>query len=449
MRRELDPQLEATVREQLTRLIDAIETTPPEAVDMNMIVDIPGPSRLDQARARAAARRRRTLILASTAVAAAAAAVLAFVVVPGDSRSDVVSGGGDRTTTTTTEATSTTATTVPDTTVTPAPADTGCTSGVASDGLVASGDMAGGGRWEYRVSGQLPDVEAVVLVDGTPVDGQYTAAVGQDQPLGGGQLRQGRVEVGRYRVDTVERETVEDVAVPAATATVQAYVWDGSQRSQVELCPRLIPGVADVKYAATYVPFGSELMAVIALDADGRAVAHSENVSIPDQGGPEAMSEVAGGELGSSRWSFQVGGDAELLAVKLDLPGPVDDGGGGAVRSRPDLLEDTWYASSVWDGSAGRYFLWGYTRADVTEVVMTMFDGSVHRIPTVATGLPGVDGRVFAGEFPTPAGPSVQLIEGHGAGGRVLVQQLEPENGSIGNGMAEQANVRLPMQDVG
>jgi hypothetical protein len=50
---------------------------------------------------------------------------------------------------------------------------------------------------------------------------------------------------------------------------------------------------------------------------------------------------------------------------------------------------------------------------------------------------------------PAPRCPSVRLIEGRTAGGQVVVELREPENGAIGNGMPEQANTRIPMREVG
>jgi hypothetical protein len=221
-------------------------------------------------------------------------------------------------------------------------------------------------------------------------------------------------------------------------------VWDGSRREKVTLCARGVPDVDELEYAALFTPAGSEVVAVVARDAEGAPVAHSDLVVIPAEGGPETMTEVAAGELPQGRWSFQVGGDAELLALKLSLPPLAGEGAGAAVRTRPELLQTTWYASS-----AGSYFLWGYTRDDVAEVVVTSYEGDVHRIPTRPLPQSGVGGRVFAGEIPTPNGPSVRLIEGRTGDGQVVVELREPENGAIGNGMPEQANTRIRMREVG
>lgn len=285
MRREPDPQLEALARRQLTRLIDAIETTPPALVDVTLPLATPRPVELDEARARAAARRRRMLILASTAVATVAAVVLALVVVPGgsDGTDDVISDQLPRTSTSIVD------TTAPDPGVDgqpPRQPDEECQLDLAEDGRVAVGQTPDGRLWEYRVDGRLPDVNAEILVDDTPAEGTQSAATRQDGPLSDDQLRHGRTEIVAGEVV----ESVEDVVVPATAQTVEVYIWDGAEHTRLQPCPMAIPGVADLKYAATFVPHGSEPIAAIAFDDAGQAVAYSENVSIPDDGGPPVIS---------------------------------------------------------------------------------------------------------------------------------------------------------------
>jgi hypothetical protein len=363
--------------------------------------------------------------------------------------------GGTATSTTSGSTTSTT--TAPSTTAVPGTSPTSvippqdataqdCGAEGAPDGLVSSGLLPDGRSWRYQVEGRLPQVDGRVLVDGAPVTDGTLGADQQQEALPDDRLVWGNVIA-------VGGGEIADFVVPASAVRVDVYLAGGGPRQTVDLCATGVPTIDGLRYAALFTQAGAEVVAAVALDAEGTAVAHTDFVWIPDGGGPETMTEVSSGDLPNGPWSLRVGGGGGLVAVQLDLPSAVNEAGGGAaVRSRPELLRDTWYASSVWDGSAGHYFVWGFTREDVAEVVVTMYDtstgpGEVVHIPTLAPAGTDAEGRVFAGEI--PVGLGVRALEGHTAGGTKVVELREPENGAIGNGMSEQANARIPMRELG
>jgi hypothetical protein len=436
MSRDIDPQIEASARQQLTRLIDAIETTPAEEVDIDLDVD--KLTQLDRARARAAAaRRRRSFILASATVAAAAAAVVAFVVVPNDDGGNGFSTENDSSTTTTTAPSSTTSTTAPaapeatERVTPPLGTDTECGM-AANDGVVESGTFPDGRTWEYRVSADVPEV----LVDGTsvevlpPADVQFVASYAD----------------GLAWDVVVDDGVIPFVAVPATATLLDLHVWNGTSREVVEVCTK---AVDDLRYGATLLPAGSEVLAVVANDPARNPVAFSDYVSVREEGGPESMTEAVSGEITSDTpgphngpWRLATGGDSELVRLDLSLPTQ-----GTTVRSTPELLRNRWFASSIYDGAQGRYFIWGYIRrGDVAEVHLTMYDGQEVSVPTVPSGISGDSGRVFAGEF--SLGIGVRLVEGRTAEGTVVVELRNPEAGAIGNGMPEGGGqARIPMNE--
>jgi hypothetical protein len=400
-------------------------------------------------RARHLAGHRRTLALAAAGLVAAVA-LLALVALPdSDQEGDLSTDSGPGTTAITEPAPSTEATTgttgttgtTPGTDrATPVPPDGECA--VGADGTVAGDSLPDGRPWAYRVTGTLPAAEAQVLVDGAAVRAGSLGATRQQAALAEDRLTWGNaVPVGGGEVS--------DFVLPAGAARVEASVWDGSRRTTVELCAKAVPGIDELRYAALFVPAGSEVVAVVADDADGVPVAHSDFVFVPGEGGPDAMAEVASGDLSAGPWSLRAGGDADLVTVSLTLPGTEptagDGAAGAAVRSRPDALRTTWYASSVVDGGDGRYFLWGFTADDVATVELTMFDGEVVTVDTRPSGVAGAGGRVFVTEF--PAGAGIRLVEGTRSDGSVAVELRDPEAGAIGNGMGEQANARVPMRE--
>jgi hypothetical protein len=129
----------------------------------------------------------------------------------------------------------------------------------------------------------------------------------------------------------------------------------------------------------------------------------------------EAVAGVVSGELPSGPFSLQASGTPSSLCLRLVLPAASP-----SAEDTPDRLAQQWRVSSA----DGRHVVWGYTPADVTQLLVTVGGGeagggTVVPVPTVPAPVAGVDGRVFAAAL--PAGATVQAIDGRRADGTIAL----------------------------
>src|SRR5829696_2832659 len=134
-----------------------------------------------------------------------------------------------------------------------------------------------------------------------------------------------------------------------------------------------------------------------------------------DTAAVEAVAGLVSGELPSGSFSLQVSGTPSALCLRLVLPAASP-----AAEDTPAHLAQQWRVSSA----DGRHVVWGYTPADVTQLLVTVAGGqtgggTVVTVPTVPTSVAGVDGRGFAAAL--PAGATIQAIDGRRADGTVAL----------------------------
>jgi hypothetical protein len=233
MDRDLDPALEDAARRRLTALAAAI-AVPPATAPPGVAGDpaLPKPRR----------EPRRPLLLAGVgavgAVAVAAAVGAAVLTGRDDGDSQVTTSPGIG---------------VP------------CDPKVADDGIVASGTLPDGGRWEVQVHGEPPLVTTVALIDG--------AVVGRTD--GDERSRAPVVDRGYFGIhaERTERGTVVWGEVPLTADHVAVRADDETTVA----CPTIVPADDLVGYFGVALPPGLEMdetgIAVEAVDLQGRVLA--------------------------------------------------------------------------------------------------------------------------------------------------------------------------------
>lgn len=225
MTRDLDPRLEAAARRQITRLVEAIDTS----------ADMSGPA--------PARPRPRPFALVVAASLVAVAGVVAAVIGADD-------GTGERTSTDTASGGQ-------------------CAAERADDGEVASGSSPDGTPWVVEVRGQPPDVGVWSTV-GEDESSQEHAADSWAMLVNEGNLT--------WSIHGTDRGQVVVAEVPTSTATVEVQLSDGRT---LHLCPKTVAPVDALAYAAGFVPAGTTIEDMRALDASRQVLAQLRAAELP------------------------------------------------------------------------------------------------------------------------------------------------------------------------
>jgi hypothetical protein len=419
---ELDPDVEAAARRQLTRLVDAVVVPSPSAAGAasagDAAVDGLDGVPLPPARGEAAGRRRVRVVGAAAAGVVVAAAVTAAILGDGDaSRTATAPTGRDV-----------------------------CRATEAEDGVIGRGRFGDGVPWAVRF--ETPGD------DGQWIEGVFTSIDGEGA---GGWSHNERswpslVDLGvlTWHLAVHAEHLVLSGQVPSSAARVEVDLQDGQE---VTACPVTVPSIGAVSYFAVAIPAGAELVAAHAVDAQGRTIAEANADRLDDLvahgeidapvamdveidrdlvdlplGGQAAppppaavLHDVVRGELPSGRWSLRVGHQGDEVRVELQRAG---GGVGAGVQGTPDQLlgaDATWHV----DSADGRHIVWGLTSPDVAEVVVTLHDRSTVRVPTVDPEEPRLAARAFAGAL--PEGAAVVAIEGRRVDGTSAQRAVEVE----------------------
>lgn len=421
-----DIDTESKLRRGLAQYAEAMAVTPPPLEDL-----LEPPT-----------SRRHPLVLAGVGLTAAAAAVaVAGVVLTRDDGPTVsTSHEGE------------------------AAAPRACRPGRAPGGTVARGALPDGRRWHVQVEGAPPEVESWTIVAGEGVGGTQHNVWSWSGLVNDGALS--------WSLDVSEGGRILHGEVPPSTAGVEVRL-DGGRT--VSLCPVRVPGIDAVRFAATSLPAGPDVLEIVVVDAAGRTIAHGDvaeslppeltdggygfSIDIDDQlvelplGGvavsdPAAVPTQAAvsGELPSGPWSVGTGvveGPSEPHFV-LKLTPPAPDDGFTVAGTVDDFLRNLeWHLSPI----DGRLVVWGATPVDVAEVVVTTGGGPQVSIPTQPSGVDGFDVRVFADDLPEGALPTA--IEGRTADGTVVfrVTDLAGQLGAVDDQLPA-ATVSLSVDSV-
>lgn len=409
-----DADTEARLREAIARYAETMVVERPPVQELLDQLERPGTSP-----PRKAPRTRRNLMVAACAAMLVGATVVAMWP---QSEPEGVSTGRD--------------------TEEPPPGE--CGSRPDPQGVLGSGVLPDGRSWEARVSGWLPVLATLVVVDGQPAVGatwdedEWSAAVTQGTltwdfgVYGGGQFVLGMV--------------------PAATERVELRTPSGDA---FRLCPAAVPGVDAVELVVGPSPVEEGDVEAVALDREGRPVAQGA-ITLPGRGTPEGegrwqaieaggeahapflvqvdpthlelplgdaepppsgVEEMVSGGLPSGRWVLEarrVDGEPAQALVRLRAPelSSIDR------VTAAELSEDpAWHVGHSISGRAllgasrdDATHVWGVTPPDVATVVVGLDDGRTIDLPTVSMAWTGVEGRVFAGTV--PFGAAVTSMEG-------------------------------------
>jgi hypothetical protein len=232
---DLDPELEAAARRRLTALATAI-TVPPATAPPGVQDHVP--DRLPEQPGSRPHPRRSLLAAGAAAFAAITVAAVGAAVLAG--RDD---GPGQVATT--------------------PGAAASCDPLVATDGVVASGALPDGGRWDVLVAGAPPLVATTPRVDGAPVGGSMS-----DEASRASLVNRGEFGIS---AELTDRGTIVWGDVPRATDHVEVTV-DGAAATA---CPAAAPTDQLVRYFGIALPRGPHTtdIEVTAFDARGRILA--------------------------------------------------------------------------------------------------------------------------------------------------------------------------------
>lgn len=337
----------------------------------------------------------------------------------------------------------------PDVTV-GAAADGECPERMAEDGVVGSGTLRGGERWEFRVAQEDGWLNGWVYVDGGRSGGW-----GHDSASWPSVVNAGMLDANLVPVDG---GWIVALLIPTTSARVVVELGDGRE---LVLCPASVPSTAVVGFAAGFVPYGPDIRALHVYDAVDRRIAWADDVPsadvaqaeldehlaslpagldvpdgysergvmgflleidpdlvdlplggtpVPDYVDPMANAvEVAAGELPGGRWSVRVGSNGREVAIELSRP----DGTSPSVIGTSEQIrrDRSWNVELV----GGRFVVWGLAPTDVATVAVSLADGTVVSAETSTPDLPGLDLAGFG--VALPEGAVITAIEGLDASG--------------------------------
>lgn len=269
--------------------------------------------------------------------------------------------------------------------------------------VVARGDLADGRPWEYLVFDPPPGVNERILLDGETSWETETLAADWDAAV--------RVGLLTWSVQRVGDELVVSGQLPVEAAYVEVGLPDGATRV---LCPAAVPGVVEYRYAAGVLPVEAEAATLTAKDRGGRVVAQGsvgelgltaameivpEHVMLPFGGPWDLFTD----ELPSGR-SWMLTGERESSSATyvLRFDGGIESQVG--VQSMDGPLEGIdkplFWTVQVVDGG---YVVWGLVPDQIASVQVGLDDGERSTGVVLDAGLPGLSTRAFVAVLPEGA----------------------------------------------